>query len=112
MIRLGDRDAPTRDSVLEMLLTICPEANLAVDSDGTVRVRNMEACGEEFYRDHRSCRCICHLISSNRTVTIFVNPLRAAAGNDGITVDASENDTVNGNVVGVNQQLESLFLRM
>lgn len=96
MMRIDDSDLPTRNSVLDMLRTICPEADLAVDPDGTVRVKDAQVCTEEFYQAHRSCRCICHLIMFDRTVTIRVNAARAAVGNGGMTVDANEDDTANG----------------
>lgn|ERR1043166_810604 len=95
MIRIGD-DGTTRRSILDMLRMICPEADLAVDADGTVKVGNLRACQQEFYTEHRSCRCICFAIMFERTTTIRVNAARAAAGNGGLTVDDNEDNTVNG----------------
>jgi len=96
MIRLGDSDSPKRDSILQMLRTICPEADLVMEPDGTIKVRNANVCAEEFSAASCSCRCICYLVKSERTVTIIVNAVRAAAGGGGITVDANEDGTVNG----------------
>lgn len=96
MIKLGDQDDATRNSILAMLEIICPEADLKVAADGTIEISNADACAEEFARTHCGCRCLCQLAKAARTVTIQVHAARAAAGGGGLTMDANEEDTVNG----------------
>lgn len=66
------------------------------EPDGIVKLRNTAVCAEESPEALRSCLCICRLIASERIVSIMINAVRAAAGSGGITVDANEEDTVNG----------------
>lgn len=96
MVKLGDHDEATRNSILAMLETICPEADLKVETDGTIKIGNTAACAEEFTHTRCGCRCLCQLVKATRTVTILVHAARAAVGGGGLTVDANEEDTVNG----------------
>lgn len=77
-----------------MLQTICPEANLTVDPDGTVVVQNAAACSPESAL--QSCRCICEAVEIDRTATIKLDARQARYGGGGLTVDAVEDDTANG----------------
>jgi hypothetical protein len=90
----GDPAAGAARAVLEMLRTICPEADLRLDPDGTVVVQRAGACSPDSPR--RSCRCICEAIEFDRTVTIRIDARRARRGRGGLTVDAVEDNTANG----------------
>lgn len=95
-LKLKDPPGNTRDSVLEMLKKICPEANLQVANDGSISTRERDFCAKQ--REvpiPNACKCICAAIQSDRTITIVVrDDLSATKG--GRTDDANPDDTANG----------------
>jgi hypothetical protein len=76
-----------------MMRTICADADLQVNDDSTIRVGNAQACRDP----NGACRCICHLVSFGRTVTVRVNNNLARFGGgvthpDDFTQGAAQRD--------------------
>jgi hypothetical protein len=95
-LKIGEPAGAKRESVLNMLRQICPEADLQVDEDGTVFTKEADFCTRSRETPLLfSCQCLCDLIRSDKTVIIVVeDDLRATGG--GRTDDAVPDDTVNG----------------
>jgi hypothetical protein len=93
-IRLLDPAGPNRDSVLDMLRTLCPAANFSLNPDGTVRINTMicrdlpETAGIEVI-----CRCLCHMVGFGTEVRIRVAFDLSAFGG-GVTFDDNPDDSV------------------
>ncbi len=104
MIRLGDGTDQTRESILGMLRTICPEADLRVADDGVVTTNPPDFCSRRPETPlSLGCQCICDLIASGKTVTVRVREDLSAFGG-GRTTSANDDDSVNG--TGSDQTVE------
>jgi hypothetical protein len=92
MIRIQG-SASEIDDILKMLRTICPEAEFDINpEDNTVKVGKAPVCRDP---PNGCCRCICHLISFERTVTINIRlNLAAAPWLGGRTTPANWDDGV------------------
>src|SRR5688500_3287268 len=86
-IRLEGSPAEQAD-ILGMLRMICPEGDLSLNPDGTVRV-NTQICQDPGV----ACRCVCHLISFGTTTRIRISPDQSAYGG-GSTTPVNPRDTV------------------
>jgi hypothetical protein len=95
-LKLKDPAGKNRDSILEMLKKICPEANLEVAGDGTVSTKDADFCTKKRETPLlNACKCLCTAIGPGKTTTIVVRDDLSAWGG-GRTDDASPDDTANG----------------
>lgn len=97
MILIGEPAGPGRDAILQRLRENCPEASLEVNDDGSVRITT-PICTELVRSEAQignPCRCICDLVSFDRTVRIRLDPDLSANGG-GREEPVNINDSVRG----------------
>jgi hypothetical protein len=106
-IKLKDPAGKNRDSVLDMLKKVCPEANLQAAADGTISTKAKDFCTQN--REiplSNSCKCICAAVGSTKTITIVIkDDLSAWAG--GRTDVDNPDDAVNGKGSEVTVNIEN-----
>ena len=106
-LKLKDPAGKNRDSVLDMLKKICPEANLQVADDGTVSTKDADFCTKQRETPlPNACKCVCAAIGTGKTISIEVKD-DVSAGKGGRTGVAKPNDAFNGTGSDVTIEIEN-----